>query len=355
MTRTRLQTRRANVPDHVAAVIRRPATELEPNVRHAVESRMRFDFSQVRVHADAHASASADRLDANAYTFGHHVVFGRDQYAPSTVLGRQLIAHELAHVMQQQTSGAPAIQCQGRGKRGAEDNRDERRAKDTEAEFKEDQGRGRKPGGRQRDRDGRRRDLYSDFDSDWAGRAILSRYLSGEGDWHIKDDANWTDYMKRSVLLRDQLKPQVIDEAKRVSGAASTEAGPLPIAKSFHAELENGEGIIGYQYLHGTNKDVGDFEIKGSATAGRIGNESSEDAKQSVQPGATVQMNVQFVWNDKIDPNPEYGSDTIKSTIAEIITLGEAEPYIISIAWSGQPSVWIPEGGRPKVFGYPGK
>jgi len=69
----------------------------------------RHDFSQVRIHTGAAAAASARALDALAYTVGRDVVFGEGQYAPHSLPGRRLIAHELAHVVQQKhLCGAPA-------------------------------------------------------------------------------------------------------------------------------------------------------------------------------------------------------------------------------------------------------
>jgi hypothetical protein len=67
------------------------------------------DFSRVRVHTDERAAASARSVDADAYTVGSHVVFDRGRYAPATPSGRALIAHELAHVVQQGDVGRPAI------------------------------------------------------------------------------------------------------------------------------------------------------------------------------------------------------------------------------------------------------
>ncbi|MBI3900066.1 MAG: DUF4157 domain-containing protein [Gammaproteobacteria bacterium] len=64
------------------------------------------DFSHVRVHTDVHAAESARVVNARAYTVGAHVVFGDGQFAPQTTAGRQLLAHELAHVAQQGSSGA---------------------------------------------------------------------------------------------------------------------------------------------------------------------------------------------------------------------------------------------------------
>jgi Domain of unknown function (DUF4157) len=60
-----------------------------------------YDFSQVRVHADAGAAESARAVGARAYTVGSDVVFGAGEYAPDTEAGRSLLAHELTHVLQQ--------------------------------------------------------------------------------------------------------------------------------------------------------------------------------------------------------------------------------------------------------------
>ena len=69
-----------------------------------MEPRFGHDFSQVRVHTDEQAVESAQAVNALAYTVGRDVVFGMGQYAPETRDTRRLLAHELAHVIQQ-TSG----------------------------------------------------------------------------------------------------------------------------------------------------------------------------------------------------------------------------------------------------------
>jgi len=67
----------------------------------------RFDFSHVRIHADAQAAESARSVNAVAYNVGSHVVFGRSQYDPTSAAGRRLLAHELTHVAQQAGGLAP--------------------------------------------------------------------------------------------------------------------------------------------------------------------------------------------------------------------------------------------------------
>lgn len=71
----------------------------------------RQDFSDVRVHVGEQAAQSAQAINADAYTVGQHIVFGKGQYRPHTVSGRKLLAHELTHAVQQR-SGAQRIHRQ---------------------------------------------------------------------------------------------------------------------------------------------------------------------------------------------------------------------------------------------------
>lgn len=80
---------------------------LSPPQRAFFEPRFGHDFSSVRIHADERAAASAQRLHARAYTTSESIVFGSGAFEPATVEGRHLLAHELAHVVQQRTSRAP--------------------------------------------------------------------------------------------------------------------------------------------------------------------------------------------------------------------------------------------------------
>ncbi|HXZ39751.1 MAG TPA: DUF4157 domain-containing protein [Terriglobales bacterium] len=60
-----------------------------------------YDFARVRIHADAAAGTAASVLGARAFTVGQDIVFGAGEYAPGTLAGRKLLAHELTHVTQQ--------------------------------------------------------------------------------------------------------------------------------------------------------------------------------------------------------------------------------------------------------------
>ncbi|MEZ4727617.1 MAG: DUF4157 domain-containing protein [Caldilineaceae bacterium] len=88
-------------PTIVIDVLRSPGKPLDPTTRTYMETRFGHDFSQVRVHTDSRAAESAEAVNALAYTVGRDVVFGTGQYQPETGEGKRLMAHELAHVVQQ--------------------------------------------------------------------------------------------------------------------------------------------------------------------------------------------------------------------------------------------------------------
>ena len=94
------------VPGVVHEVLRSPGQALDGGARAFMEPRFGRDFSQVRIHTDARAAASAAAVNARAYTVGRDIVFAGGAYRPGTPEGRTLLAHELAHVAQQQGSAA---------------------------------------------------------------------------------------------------------------------------------------------------------------------------------------------------------------------------------------------------------
>lgn len=74
---------------------------LPATTRAFFEPRFGADLSQVRVHTDSRATATANSIQARAFTVGPNIAFGAGQYAPESRAGRQLLAHELTHVVQQ--------------------------------------------------------------------------------------------------------------------------------------------------------------------------------------------------------------------------------------------------------------
>jgi len=89
-----------------AGVVPGPGRPLGSEVRAFFEPRFGHDFSRVRVHDGPAAAASARGLGALAYTVDQDIVFGAGHYAPSTSDGRRILAHELAHTVQQTGTGA---------------------------------------------------------------------------------------------------------------------------------------------------------------------------------------------------------------------------------------------------------
>jgi len=99
-------------PPIVHDVLSSPGQALDGDTRAFFEPRLGHDFSQVRVHQDTKSAESAEAVNALAYTVGNNLVFGAGRYAPATSHGRRLLAHELTHVVQQQSHGASSIQYQ---------------------------------------------------------------------------------------------------------------------------------------------------------------------------------------------------------------------------------------------------
>lgn len=93
----------------VATALSNPGAPLPSNLRTYFELRFGQDFSQVRVHADTAAGNAARSINARAFTFGHRIAFAAGAYAPGTSDGRRLLAHELAHIVQQ-SAGETRIQ-----------------------------------------------------------------------------------------------------------------------------------------------------------------------------------------------------------------------------------------------------
>jgi hypothetical protein len=79
-------------------------TPLDETSRRLMEPRFREGFSDVLIHTDVAAENSAKALQAEAYTTGRHIYFAAGKYAPSTIEGQHLLAHELAHTVQQKES-----------------------------------------------------------------------------------------------------------------------------------------------------------------------------------------------------------------------------------------------------------
>jgi hypothetical protein len=104
-------------PPIVHQVLASPGQPLDAATRAFFEPRFGYDFSGVRVHADARARQSAESVDAQAYAVGNDIVFGAESPPAGSRAGRVLMARELIHVVQQ--DGRPrAVQRQPTGATG---------------------------------------------------------------------------------------------------------------------------------------------------------------------------------------------------------------------------------------------
>lgn len=74
---------------------------ISSDVRGYMEPRFNADFSNVRIHSDTESAGLSNQLSARAFTYKNHIFFSRDQYQPGTSEGKQLLAHELTHTIQQ--------------------------------------------------------------------------------------------------------------------------------------------------------------------------------------------------------------------------------------------------------------
>ncbi len=100
-------TARAVAPASVQAVLRSAGSPLAPVTARVMGARMGQDFSGIRVHADAQAARSASDIAAQAWAAGPHLAFAEGAYAPDTAAGEVLLAHELAHAVQQRGAALP--------------------------------------------------------------------------------------------------------------------------------------------------------------------------------------------------------------------------------------------------------
>jgi hypothetical protein len=83
---------------------------IDHSTRSFMERRFGHDFGNVQIHNDSQAHQSSSDIGAKAYTSANHVAFGPGMYRPGTLAGNWLLAHELAHVIQQSGGRGNVVQ-----------------------------------------------------------------------------------------------------------------------------------------------------------------------------------------------------------------------------------------------------
>jgi hypothetical protein len=99
----------SDVPRSVRDAVRYQGQPLDNPTRQRLESSFRCDLSRVRVHSDATAATAASDINARAFTLGQNIWFGLNEFSPRSTSGFHLLAHEVAHTVQQRTQ-APIVQ-----------------------------------------------------------------------------------------------------------------------------------------------------------------------------------------------------------------------------------------------------
>lgn len=339
---------------------------LPESVRAFFEPRFAQDFSCVRIHSDPEAGEMARALNAKAFTIGRSVIFGPGQYSPETPGGRKLLAHELTHVVQQSEessvspmrvmnpSGPSEMEAEGAWKDPVQKNGLSitkepeavitRKAGDdvvtspskmrppepipsilpgeatTEAEEKFPLG------------------WYKRFAKDVQAVEIFTYWLEGHGDEMILEDEPWKRYMMNNKLLEEQIINQLKEDAMQrktwlEKSGLDVLHGDVDVIR-YHAEIENGYRT-GYELLHGTNREVGDFEIEGNFAV-----------KKAPQFSNVIDVGyeLRFCWNDIIDPVKGHIVDEMAAMFFKFCSDYNPMKYVIRIKWNANAIVKIRNG-----------
>ena len=199
----------------------------------------------------------------------------------------------------------------------------------------------------------------ADSDSDWGlpsflqallpgmddqGEEILGNYLNGGGGDRDIETPTWTDYMMKHPVLAGQIISALRDSVKEIVGRKKL--GIAPISNTFHAEFPENSGFSGYAQLHGSKSTVGDFRLSGYADVHRaagFGNDNYD-----------IDLYLRFRFNDIVNPNPKYWTDSVKNFLAQYYTFGRAQSYRLSINWGSTCFAAVRnEWDDIKFFGYP--
>lgn len=86
---------------------------IEGSTRSKMETAFGSSFSDVEIHTDAHAGQLSQGMNARAFTVGNHIAFAPGEHQPGTLIGDALLAHELAHTLQQSNGESGNTQMKG--------------------------------------------------------------------------------------------------------------------------------------------------------------------------------------------------------------------------------------------------
>jgi RHS repeat-associated protein len=192
---------------------------------------------------------------------------------------------------------------------------------------------------------------------DWAGEALFHHYVFGGGDrlWMVdEENGSWARYMNDVVFgyIRTGEAPSQLDYS---NGAYSWDeivawhdfsvveslAGRPAWNAAFPVATINGDGMVGAQFLHGTNADVGGSQIVPP---------SISSVSLDADGNTVAEVTMRYAWNDKIDPNPIYSTDQQKESIAErvggVVPVVDPTGYSLRIEWTSTVNYVISPSGQ---------
>ena len=165
-----------------------------------------------------------------------------------------------------------------------------------------------------------------DFKADSPGLAILMHYLFGNGeDMVFNDVGGWSEYMKHAPvcslpccnLPENTSLSEYTHSLLKPYGSQLNDGESLEKELTVSVSLLNGESAIGYNYLHGVNSSVGGFHINAIIS----------------RKYGYITYDVTCTWNDIMDPNYKYDSDSLKAEIAKSIPFASPTDFRIAITW----------------------
>jgi len=329
-----------SLPPMVLDVLNTPGQPLDPSSRAFFEPRLGMSLHNVRIHADRKAGEASRAMDAQAYTVGRDIVFDSGLYNTGTREGKRLLAHELVHVVQQADDQPISL---GMSISTRRDVKIQLQASKIPLEKEEKLAEKAVAEGMY---------LVGRLLMDEEGWAIADRWLQGKTDEVVLVEGTWKNYLMKDKKLKKEISDKISEHARSMEMALARGFDRLDgnLKLQFHGEVGSKEGgfFTGYDLLHGTNENVGDFQINGNFSIHR-----SRDF-----PGMTIAYykNLEFVFNDIVDLNKKYYADVLFGRIGKNIArakgTGPPKDYTIRIKWHADFQV-ISQRNRIISAGYP--
>jgi hypothetical protein len=178
---------------------------------------------------------------------------------------------------------------------------------------------------------------------------IFDRWFNGKTTGEVTfNTPKWAAYMRADKRLPRQIEDQLRVHADCLRDRVERSPNHLVdrLQLSFHAEVgsESGGYRTGYNVLHGSNRDVGDFGITGRFTAVRSG-----------APGSAYTVtydDLEFVFNDIVDVNKRWAADAVfgrtAANLARCLGTGPPKDYTLRIKWKAVAPMTIMVGAQVK-------